>query len=185
MRNSEGQAKTLWLGHSPFTFTVHRDKDSSFLGIAMGKDNYFPIWLLWGRITLRFEIWGRMKWRIPVSDTQEAELCSGSAGEGAGGLLNLCMSGNGKALVDAPRGETRDVVTGAAKLQAPLLPPVLTWSQKVSENLKTFSFQRPTQHMSTLDRVKRLERLWLLFSGRCHEVPGFCSGQWLPETQRI
>lgn len=67
-----------------------------------------------------------MKWRIPVSNTQEAELCSGFAGEGAGGLLNVCTSGNRKALVDAPHGETRDVLTRAAKLWAPLLPPVLT-----------------------------------------------------------
>lgn len=67
-----------------------------------------------------------MKWRIPVSNTQEAELYSGFACEGAGGLLNVCIFGNRKALVDAPHGDTRDVLTHAAKLWAPFLPPVLT-----------------------------------------------------------
>lgn len=83
----------------------------------MGKDNYLPIWLMWGRISLRFEIWGRTRWRLPVSNTQEAELLSGFTGEGARGLLNPCISRNEKPSEAAPHGrDERCTVTHAAAL---------------------------------------------------------------------
>lgn len=57
-------AFSFHLYHSPFTFTLHREKASSYIDIAMGNDNYLPIWILWGRISLRFEIQRGITWGI-------------------------------------------------------------------------------------------------------------------------
>lgn len=54
LRHSERQVQIFY---SPFTFTAQRHKESNYTD----------------RIFLRFEIWGRMTWGIPVSNTQETD----------------------------------------------------------------------------------------------------------------
>lgn len=178
MRNSEGQTKTLWLGHSPFIFTVHRDKESSYIDIAMGNDNYLPIWLLWDRTSLRFEIWGRTTWGIPVSNTQEAELFSGFTGESARGLLNPCTSRNGKLLEAAPhRRDERDTHMCSGPL-GPSFPSCSDIKPKgFRESDFFFYFKALTSTYTLLERRKRPGILWLLSSRHCREVAGFCLRQ--------